>query len=115
MRESKLQTQCLGYLRAKAIPFIRVDKASENGAPDVIVFCKQSTLMFELKSSMKAKRSKKQIEFAASLVMHGSVAKQYFCWDYDSFCSIVDIEESAWSYITTAKYNNTTENKKEIK
>lgn len=93
MKESKLQTQCIGYLRAKAIPFIRIEKASDTGAPDVIVFCKQATLTFELKSSRKAKRSKKQIEFANNLAIYGSAAKNYFCWDYDSFCAIVGTEE----------------------
>ena len=89
MKESKLQTQCIGYLRAKGIPFVRIEKASDTGAPDLIVFCKYKTVCFELKKSAKAKRSKKQIEFGMGIFAHCLATHHTWVWDYETFCNIV--------------------------
>ena len=93
MRESKLQTQCIGYLRAKGIPFVRIEKASDTGAPDLIVFCKYKTVCFELKKSAKAKRSKKQIEFGNSINEHCLTALHWFLWNYEIFCALIYASE----------------------
>ncbi len=91
MTEAKLQWTCIKWLDSNHIPFVRVEKASRRGAPDLFVFARYGIIAVELKRNEKAATSPHQEKLKNTVNAYCNFTCFFKVSNFEDFKKMVDV------------------------